>query len=369
MTWLENHRKSEELASRAEMLERQGDFDVARPLYEQAAIAENEALEELDASKTRTLGISAVSSVALYYKAGNLEAAEAASYRFLSTGSLPEFAVEQLRGLLQSVWSERVRVRAGVGFVPGQVTISVIGGEIIEGGAPLDLIVEKAQTIQSFFYRTTELLKGLPYRRRGAPNAEIQESCRPWLFQTTPGSYRFAVAVQEPAQQKLFGANEPRPPEIMDKVLKVLRATVESPSDELVQIVPEDQYRSTFLKLARNLAPAGKRFRQIEVKSTTDSRTITLVQETRLLVNGAIKASKPSLEPGEEEIGLEGILRAVHLDKDWIEVKVNETSHRVERLGDTVDDVIGPMVNHPVIVQVVKTSAGKFRFRDIELTE
>lgn len=39
---------------------------------------------------------------------------------------------------------------------------SVKGGEVITGGAPLDLIVEKVQTIQSMFYRTVECIKDLP---------------------------------------------------------------------------------------------------------------------------------------------------------------------------------------------------------------
>jgi hypothetical protein len=146
----------------------------------------------------------------------------------------------------------------------------------------------------------------------------------------------------------------------------VLRASVESPDEDLVQIVPDLDYRSTFLKLTRNLAPTGKSFRQLDIRSVTELRPISLIQETRTLVNGAIRAFKPQLLQGEEELILEGILRAVHLDRDWIEVKVGQTSLKVFSLGPAVDDVIGPMVNHMVSVQVVKEAAGKLRFRDIE---
>jgi hypothetical protein len=37
-------------------------------------------------------------------------------------------------------------------------------------------------------------------------------------------------------------------------------------------------------------------------------------------------------------------------------------------LKEAVDDVIGPMVNRPVLVRVVKTK-GKLKFIDIELDE
>jgi hypothetical protein len=63
-----------------------------------------------------------------------------------------------------------------------------------------------------------------------------------------------------------------------------------------------------------------------------------------------------------------GILRALHLDKDWLEVASDGKSVRILGLKDAVDDVIGPMVNRSVIVRVVRS--GKVnRFVDIELDE
>lgn len=61
--------------------------------------------------------------------------------------------------------------------------MSVKGGEVVAGGAPMDLVIEKVQTIQSMFYRTIELIKDMPLRSRGASTSDIQESYRPWLFQ------------------------------------------------------------------------------------------------------------------------------------------------------------------------------------------
>jgi hypothetical protein len=41
----------------------------------------------------------------------------------------------------------------------------------------------------------------------------------------------------------------------------------------------------------------------------------------------------------------------------------------IDGLQDTVDDVIGPMVNRSVIVRAVGVSQTKLRFVDIELAE
>ena len=78
-------------------------------MYAQAADAEDKALADLDASKTRTFGIAAVSAVSLYYKATSFTRAEEVAGRRLAFDSLPAFAKEQLRVLLQSIRSEQVR--------------------------------------------------------------------------------------------------------------------------------------------------------------------------------------------------------------------------------------------------------------------
>ncbi len=367
MTWLDDHKSSERLAAEAEVSALSGDFVRAQQLYKEAAVFEMRALDQIDSSKSRTLGISAVSAASLYFKANELHQVEMVAYRWLGSQHLPGFAVEQLRSILQATWSEEVREQAGIGFVPGQVIISVKGGEVIEGGAPLDLIVEKVQTVQSLFYRTAEFLRNLPHRKRGGPIKEIQESCRPWLFQTAPGSYQFAVAVQEPRQQNLFQHAEAQPKQVAGFFLSILQASIQAPEEELPEIVPDKEYRTTFLKLTRNLAPTGKTFAQLDIRSAVDTKTITLLPSTRKTVGKAIRQSKPTASDGpEEEETLHGVLRAVHLDQDWIEVIVDTAHHRIYEVGEAVDDVIGPMVNKPVIVQVVKAPQNRYNFRDIE---
>lgn len=370
MSWLEHHKTSERLASEAEVAARRGDLTRARELYAQAAKAEHRAAEDLDPSKIRTLGASAVSAVSLFFKSSQLLEGEALAHRWLGSGHLPDFAKEQIRNLLQSIWSEQVRERAGVGFAPGQIVVSVSGGEVVEGGAPLDLIVEKVQTVQSLFYRTAEFLRGLPHRRRGGPVKEIQESCRPWLFQAAPGSYQFAVAVQEPKQLSFLEEGDLTAKQVADHFLLILRASAEAPEEDLPALVPDADYRSTFLKLTRNLAPTGKRFGKLDVRSADETQAVSLLPSTRTAVGQAIRAGRP-VAVGELAAPqtLRGILRALHLDEDWLEVTVGDDHQRVDGVGEAVDDVIGSMVNHPVILQVTRNARGKLRFLDIEPDE
>ena len=73
MSWAIHHSQSEELASQAEVTLKKGDRESARDLYRRAAEAEERALEALDPSKTRTLGITVVSATSLWCKAEELQ--------------------------------------------------------------------------------------------------------------------------------------------------------------------------------------------------------------------------------------------------------------------------------------------------------
>lgn len=371
MSWSDLHSRCELLAGEAELAFRHGDFAQAEDLYSQAAELEEKALDYIDKSKQRTIGISSISATALWYKSGKYARAQQLAYRCLSTGLLPEFANEELKSLLQTIWNEEVRKKTGLNFSPGQVIVSVKGGEVVRGGAPLDLIVEKVQIVQSIFYRVVEFLKKVPHRHRGIPSQEIRDICRPWIFQSTPGSYQFAVGVEEPQQYELFPTGEPKSTEVADQFLKIIRAGVEDPENELQFIVPDSNYRSTFLKLTRNLAPSGKSFNTMELKSSEDSKPIILIPNSRKAIGEVLRRqvqSKQFQEEITEEI-LSGILRALHLDKDWLEVTVENKHIHIEKVGDIVDDVIGPMVNRPVNIVVSRDSKGRYLFRDIEPAE
>ena len=363
MSWLKHHREAEQLASEAELCWREGRQEAARQLYLRAANAESQAITALDHSKTRTLGISAVSAASLYYKAREYSRAEEVAARSLPD-QIPVFAKDQLRALLQSVWSEQVRGEAKSRFAQGQVLISVRGGEIVQGGAPLDLITEKMKAVASIYYRTAEFLADVSHRTRGQPSRSIQESCRPWLFQAATGSYQFAVAVQENRQGDLF-RSPLQPEKVADCFLSVLRAGVDDPDGRLAEIVPDSDYRNTFLKLTRNLAPRGNVCESIEFRSADEPRAVRLDSAAREGLSRTIRKLKTEHGVTEQPDTLRGTLRALHLDRDWIEVVVQDDLVRIEGVGEQVDDVIGPMVNKPVVVHVI-TKGEKLRFVDIE---
>ncbi len=369
MTWAELHTESERLAIEAQLALKAHNTGKALDLYRQAAETERRALDILDVSKVRTRGITAVSAVALWFKAGEYIQAEQLAHSMLADPHIPDFAREDIRNLVQAIWTESSKQKAGVDFVPGQVMVSVKGGEVVTGGAPLDLIVDKVQTIQSMFYRTIEFLNGVSHRRVGQPSKELQEACRPWLFQSVPGSYQFSVAIQKPTQPDFF-QKDIEPERIAQHFLEIVSASAGDDNAALERIVPDETYRSTFLKLTRNLSPTGKTFDRIELRASGEVRPVALGVESRSNINQQLR-KKSALSTKAEEIPEEllGTLRAVHLDKDWIEIIVDGAVMHIDGLQDAVDDVIGPMVNRPVIVRAIRVLQNKFKFVDIELAD
>lgn len=99
-TWADKHRKSERLASQAEALLRAGNKHRAQRFYARAADAEDDAIASLDVTKTRTLGISIVSTVSLRYKAGQYQRAKDTATAWLSLPTLPAFASTSLLEIL-----------------------------------------------------------------------------------------------------------------------------------------------------------------------------------------------------------------------------------------------------------------------------
>lgn len=96
------------------------------------------ALESLDRSKVRTLGITTVSAASLWFKAREYKRAQAVAGQGLAATSMPAFAIDQLQSLLQTIWNEEARAKSGLQFIEGEVLVSVSGGEVVTGGAPVD---------------------------------------------------------------------------------------------------------------------------------------------------------------------------------------------------------------------------------------
>lgn len=100
MSWNEEHAASEALAAQASRAQLLGQVDEATRLFEEAAKAEERALDALDPAKKRTLGICAVSAASLWFKGSAPREAQRVARLWLASGQLPQFAISELEEFL-----------------------------------------------------------------------------------------------------------------------------------------------------------------------------------------------------------------------------------------------------------------------------
>lgn len=140
MSWLLYHTQSEGYASQAEELFRRHEDEQATEYYRLAAQAEVKALDNIDLSKKRTLGITAVSAASLYFKARDFSQAKKIAHTWLATDSLPFFAVEEMEDLLQVIRYEESRIKSDLQFIKNSEVKFGRDGTKFYGNVPLDLL-------------------------------------------------------------------------------------------------------------------------------------------------------------------------------------------------------------------------------------
>jgi hypothetical protein len=350
----EAHRQSEELAAKAEAALTEGRKLEALELYAKAAISEQASFEETSPEKQRTKSILAVSLVSLLYKARQYDEAELKIFELLASRKLLSWAELQLRELLEAVTDERLLQRSLNRYYTGEsVTVSLRGGQVGSGTGPLDLILEKTTGFRNLLYRLAEFVSASPLRTRGNPPKELLNLIQMRAAQPSAGSYRLELKLTEPAQFDLFVA-EPRllPAEVSDTLFNFLHAVNVGTKEAIESVIPDPGYRKALLELTRSLAPTGRRLTEIGIYRGKGVEVESVYLTTALpdKVRRVLPRKPTDLNSDDDE--LRGVLRAVHLDENWLEITLPESRHeRCDTEPDMLDDVVGPMVNHEVIVR------------------
>ena len=293
MTWRAHHRESERIASEADEMKRQGNEARARTLYARAAAEERNAIADLEPTKHRTFGITAVAIASLYFQGGLYDDAERAACDFIASERISDYGRHELRMLLTSIYALQEYEPVYAEESPGQINISLRGGAVERGGAPAQLISRTIKTFESFLYRTVEHLEDLPFRKGPRPQREIQAKYHPWIKQLAPASFRFAVGLHAPQQQSLMNSDDLVYPEaVSSALLAIVGTATEEATDQLAEIVPSERYRLKFLQLTRDLAPTrSSAFDRLSLRGAYERQPMTLSTDTRRTVNRNIRTT------------------------------------------------------------------------------
>ena len=122
------------------------------------------------------------------------------------------------------------------------------------------------------------------------------------------------------------------------------------------------------LPIVSNFSASVVHFNSADYTTSAD-HPITLNSGVRHTIRKALRDRQAPLPDSKEE-EIHGVLRALNLNQDWIDVVTEKEgkSLRIVGTGEEVDDRIGPMVNQPVLVRVARVGE-KRNFIDIELDD
>ena len=363
MVMRDDHRDAQDAAQQAEALVRRGDLHRARSLYNQAAQAEARALAATPVDKPRTYSILAVSVVALWYKARAFDQAEAAAFRALAAEQTNEWARAQLRELLEATWNERDMLAQGLGDIHDRILVSLTGGQVGYGSAPLGLAVQAQNAMSSLVTRVAEWLGGFPLRRRGSPSPDLLAVFQLRIATAQPGSYKFAIDLAGAEQPELFGSRV-KVGDVADKVMDFIASAV-GPVEDLERSMPDADYRTALLQLLHGTAPNGKNFGELGVcrqGRDLEPRLVLVDREARERIGRSIRHEQIIDTLGGE---VRGVLRALNLDQGSLTIVDDEgKSTPCQAAPGMLDDVVGPWVNTRVVVRG-KLVAGKLVAVDI----
>ncbi|MCP3143878.1 hypothetical protein [Pyxidicoccus xibeiensis] len=289
--------------------------------------------------------------------------------------------VNKLRELLEVVWDERA-LPAGMEYSSNEIIVSLRGGSVGYGTAPLELALSKSAEIRSLLYRTAEWVRREPLRRGGLPKKEILSAVQARATQAVAGSYRFSIRLVEPAQMELFDKSEIEVENVADALFDVVRKVSDSSpnaAQELRTFVPDDGYRQALIKLVRNIVPSDKSLGEVELTRVHKSGTNDDPERESLLLHSGVRETishvlrqelDANVNEQSDETEVRGTLRALHLDQKWLAVvKDDGAEQRCVTHQDVLDDVVGPMVNRRVVVRGRWTGVArrKFLLSDIDL--
>lgn len=367
MTWQAHHDRSAELAGQAEIALHRGDRNAAMSLYREAGIAEAKALAEIDPSDSFLVGITAVSAVALHFKGGEERAAEKLAHRYLAEDDLIESSRQQLDELIERIRASKQWRDARLNST-AMLRFALSGGEVVHGACPADIVARISEAAHSLVMRSIEYAVKLPYRSAGPPRLAATKAFRPWFIQAPAGSLQFDVAVQPPAQPELMPAHRVSAEAVVQSSAEILAAASQSPDARLPEIVPGADYRRSFLKITKDLIPDDQGFRRLEVRIPSEEAPIVLRSASREIIAEAIKRLSADADQdgtSHEDVEISGILRNVHLDSEWIEVRVDATKHRIADFNEELAAQAGKFLNRKITLSVQRDQTGKLHFRDI----
>jgi len=210
--------------------------------------------------------------------------------------------------------------------------------------------IEKAQRL---LYRTAERKQGKPFRDRGRRPRAIEESIQ--LFVTVPRAASFAVTLRVGSHQQLPLPGMSFAEDVVDELFMCLNMFSHADEAALRDRIPDADYLTNFVGLAREISPDGREVRQVgfTLQRAGQERTVSLTAPRDTIRQITLEADRPEVDAGTE-VRLVGQLRAADSrtegrDKITI-VDEKNRRHLISVPSGLMSDVVKPHWGEQVVI-------------------
>jgi len=355
----ELHQSAMERTDLALGAQRAGNEAEAKALFREALRYEQQAAsllaQRLDGEPTRS--ILHRSAAALALDCGEYRDAEVLICEGLR-GNPPEEIAEELRDLLEQVYFRRHLAVREVSLNETEIQMSIAGKAIGFGIAPVDAFLPRVWDAQKLVYRTAERLSNLPFRKSGPTPANILDNVE--LYASVPRAASFAVSFRlgHSTQMSIPGTAS-LGERTIDDVLECLEMFTNGDRERLQERIPQEDYYTNFVALARNIAPDGEQVNFVGFSALRNGqlRTVSLsgpAMESAALTFPFPIAALSAPTPEERPEDIQGILKEAD-SRDSKRGKIHivdkeGTSHTIIVPPSMMTDIVKPLWESEVIV-------------------
>ena len=342
---------------RALASQRRGDSD-AKSLFIAAFELERQAAlmvaPQMDAEPTRSILHRSAASLAL--DCGLIREAEILICEALR-GNPPEGIAGELRDLLEQVHFQRHLELRGISLTDTEIQMSIAGKAIGAGIAPIAQFLPRILDAEKLMYRTAERLSHLPFRSSGRIPGAILNSMEMFSTVPRPGSFAVSLRVGQTAQMKFPGTTS-LSEETIDDLLECLDLFSKGAEKELRKKIPQEDYYTNFVGLARNLGPDGEEVNIVGLSAMRQGilRTVSLTPRS-ITAEHAIAFGIAALTPASSEQPpsmIQGVLReADSRDSKRGKIHVVDAegaSHTVVVPPGMMSDIVKPLWESEVVI-------------------
>ncbi len=357
----EYHHIAMDYAAKGLMARMRGDTEEAAAHFKQGLENELAAIDNLSTQSGLGWSVLHRSAATLALDCNDFRLAEKLVSKALAGDPHPEIANE-LRDVWEQANFQRHLELRGVELAADEIQLSLSGQNVGFGLTPYNEFSNRIDYSIKLMHRIVERRSNRPFRERGRPGKSIEDNHQPFI--SVPRAASFAVTLK-------LGRSLHQPPlprildttEVVDEFLWLMNLVDDlNEISEIQQHIPDQAYLGNFLGLAKQIAPDGRRVRQVgfTVVRQGDQRSAK-ISRSRNQFPLLPWDSSPSMDPVIREI--QGVLRyadARDLARNTIRiVDDKEQTHSVTVPAGQMNDIVRPMWDTEVAVEVQSMLIGR----------